>query len=63
MKKYVLTLFVSLLIASISFAQEGMWLLNQIDDLNLKEKGLQIETSDIYNPEKPSLYNAILQLG
>ena len=63
MKKYVVTFIISLLIASISFAQEGMWLLNQIDDLNLKEKGLQIETSDIYNPEKPSLYNAILQLG
>jgi len=63
MKKYFFTLFISLLIATISFAQEGMWLLNQIDDLNLKEKGLQIETSDIYNPEKPSLYNAILQLG
>ncbi|PLW96339.1 MAG: hypothetical protein C0591_08920 [Marinilabiliales bacterium] len=63
MKKYVLSLLISLLIATISFAQEGMWLLNQIDDLNLKEKGLQIETSDIYNPEKPSLYNAILQLG
>jgi len=63
MKKYLFTLLISLLIATVSVAQEGMWLLNQIDDLDLKEKGLQIETSEIYNPVKPSLYNAILQLG
>ena len=44
-------------------AQEGMWLLNQIDDLNLKEKGLEIETSEIYNPDGLSLSNAIIQLG
>jgi len=37
--------------------------MTQIDDLNLKEKGLKIETSEIYNTEQPALYNAVLQLG
>ncbi len=63
MKNYLLTLLAVLVFVLTSAGQEGMWLLNQIDDLNLKDKGLQIETSEIYNPEKPALYNAIVQLG
>ncbi len=63
MKNYSLTLALLLAFSLFSTAQEGMWLLNQIDDLGLKEKGLQIETSEIYNTEKPALYNAIVQLG
>ncbi|MDP3582684.1 MAG: S46 family peptidase, partial [Ignavibacteria bacterium] len=46
-----------------TYAQEGMWLLNQIDQLDLKKKGLQIETSKIYSKDKPALYNAIVQIG
>ncbi len=55
----ILFLFIAVAIQ----AQEGMWLLTQIGQLDLKKKGLQIETTDIYNPGKPSLYNAIVQLG
>ena len=63
MKKILFTVLLSMLVAIASIAQEGMWLMTQIDDLNLEEKGLQIETTDIYNTEKPALYNAIIQLG
>ncbi len=63
MKKYYFVSLLFFLFAYTVIAQEGMWLLNQIDDLNLKEKGLQLETSDIYNPDKPALFSAILQLG
>ena len=56
----LVTMFVMVLTAG---AQEGMWLLNQIDQLNLKENGLEINTVDIYNPGKPALANAIVQLG
>jgi len=63
MKNYFLTVLLSIVFAITSLGQEGMWLLNQIDDLNLQEKGLQIATSEIYNPDAPSLYNAIVQLG
>ena len=63
MKKFVFTILISCLFLISSFAQEGMWMLNQIKDLDLKSKGLEIEVSDIYNPEQPALYNAIIQLG
>ena len=63
MKNFLLTLIVSLVFVLTSVGQEGMWLLNQIDNLNLEDKGLQIETSEIYNPDGPALYNAIVQLG
>ena len=63
MKKLVFTLLISFLFLFSSLAQEGMWLLTQIQELDLKSKGLEMEVGDIYNPEKPSLYNAIIQLG
>ena len=63
MKNFLLTIIVSLVFVLTSIGQEGMWLLNQIDNLNLEDKGLQIETSEIYNPDEPALYNAIVQLG
>jgi hypothetical protein len=63
MKKFLFTILLSLLVAMVAFAQEGMWLMTQIDDLNLNEKGLKIGTNEIYNPDKPALYNAVLQLG
>jgi hypothetical protein len=63
MKKQT-TLFILIWIYFLSArAQEGMWLLSQIGQLDLPAKGLQIPVNDIYNPGKPSLYNAIVQLG
>jgi hypothetical protein len=63
MKKYFTTFLLFLLLYVTSFAQEGMWLLNQLDQLDLKNKGLKIEVSDIYNNQKPSLSSAVVQLG
>lgn len=62
MKKLASLTFLFLFVVS-TYAQEGMWLLNQIDQLGLKKKGLQIETSKIYSKDKPALYNAIVQIG
>ncbi len=45
------------------FAQEGMWLLTQLDRLDLAGKGLQIGSKDIYNPDGACLSRAILQIG
>jgi hypothetical protein len=44
-------------------AQEGMWLLSQIEQLDLKSKGLQIQVGDIYSKDKPALFSAVVQLG
>ena len=63
MNRYFKVVVLSVLFIVSSSAQEGMWLLSQLDKLDLKKKGLQIEVSDIYSREKPALYNAVLQLG
>ncbi|MCB2219015.1 MAG: S46 family peptidase [Bacteroidetes bacterium] len=63
MKKYYLSIVLLFIFTAATIAQEGMWLLNQIDQLNLKEKGLEIDPSEIYNPDQPALYQAIVQLG
>jgi hypothetical protein len=60
--KKVIFLLVSFFSVSV-FAEEGMWLLTQLDQLGLKEKGLEIETEDIYHPDKTSLTDAIVWLG
>jgi hypothetical protein len=44
-------------------AQEGMWLLNQIDQLDLNKKGLQLAPGELYNKDKVALNRAIVQLG
>ena len=51
------------MIAAFSFAQEGMWLLTQIGQLDLAKKGLKIPVSEVYDPGKACVANAIVQLG
>lgn len=61
MKRYLL-ISAFLLLASASFAQEGMWLLSQIGQLDLNKKGLLIPVEKIYSPGKPCLADAVIQL-
>jgi hypothetical protein len=63
MKKISLSLVMVLLLGLSSFAQEGMWLLTQIDQLDLNKKGLAMPVADLYNKDKPALFSAILQIG
>ncbi len=63
MKKSVFLFVLSFLLSAALLAQEGMWLLNQIDQLGLEKKGLKIATSEIYSKDKPALYNAVVQIG
>jgi hypothetical protein len=63
MKKSILILLLSIFIAVISHAQEGMWLMSQLGQLNLQQKGIQLQDNEIYNAGKPALYNAIVQIG
>ena len=62
MKKYLLTIQFFFLLIIISYGQEGMWLLSQLNQLDLNKKGLSIPVSNIYNKDKPALCNAVLQL-
>ncbi|MFH0992409.1 MAG: S46 family peptidase [bacterium] len=63
MKKFMFYLFISFMFILTASAQEGMWLLNQIEKLDLKKQGLQIGVKEIYRPDKPALYSAVVQLG
>ncbi len=47
-------------------SDEGMWMLDKIDKLSLdrmKKYGLELSTSQIFNPDAPSLKDAIVLLG
>ena len=44
-------------------AEEGMWLLNQLTELQLEKQGLKIDVADIYSPGKPGLAQAVVKLG
>jgi hypothetical protein len=62
MKKFFSTIFILFLFVFSSYAQEGMWLLNQIGKLDLNSQGLQIDVSDVYSQDKIALNSAIIQL-
>ena len=63
MKKTFLIIIICILSILSSVAQEGMWMLTQLDQLDLKKNGLKIPLDEIYSPDKPCLANAVLQLG
>ena len=44
------------------YADEGMWPITEIHQLELTSKGLSIPVTEIYNPEGTSLINAIVNL-
>lgn len=56
-------MFFSLVFSFPAIAEEGMWLLTQLKQLELEKKGLEISVEDIYHPEKISLTDAIVWLG
>jgi len=44
-------------------AAEGMWLMTQIKDLDLANKGFAVPASGIYHPDETSIHQAIVWLG
>ncbi len=67
MKNYLtkLTIITMLMMGFMTtvIGQEGMWLLNQIDQLDLNKKGLQLAPGELYSKDKAALNRAIVQLG
>src|SRR5438034_9926658 len=58
-------LFVSLIPLS-AMGEEGMFLPNMLNELSLKklqQRGLKIPITDIYNPNGPSIKDAIVRVG
>lgn len=58
--------FITLFFCTAAQADEGMWLLGNLNKQtrsNMKELGLQLPTSKLYNPKKPSLKDAVVSFG
>ena len=63
--KHSLLLFILLLPAVASRADEGMWMVNSISRalvLKMEDKGLKLSAKEIYNEDKISLKDAIVSL-
>ncbi len=63
MRKTSLILLTTFLLSVSAFADEGMWMLSQLKQLDLNTKGLQIKPEDVYSPDQTSLTDAIVWLG
>ncbi len=63
MKKIIFMIIVLMCLSLFITGDEGMWLLTQIKNLDLHQKGLKIDLAKIYDPSNPSIVNAIVQLG
>lgn len=65
-KKWILPAFASLTLFSGVKADEGMWVLPLLKQQNaemMKERGLNLEIMDVYNPDSTSLKDAVVQFG
>lgn len=63
MRKIIVTLTLLICISLTVKAEEGMWLLDQIKNLELAERGLKIDAARIYSPDRPCIVNAVVKLG
>ncbi|MEG1616490.1 MAG: S46 family peptidase [Bacteroidales bacterium] len=64
-KKLILPLFAAAFLSEAK-ADEGMWLLPLLNQQNagmMKERGLEMDVTDIYNPDSISLKDAVVQFG
>jgi hypothetical protein len=58
-----LSLIFFLIFTSVTIADEGMYPISEIQKLDLKARGLEIEPIDIFNPEGISLVDGICNVG
>jgi len=64
-KTLILTSLLSLSIFQFAYTppEEGMFPLSEIHKLDLKKAGLKIDQNEIYNPNAPSLVDALVNVG
>jgi hypothetical protein len=58
-----LTIILLIFVFGISLAEEGMYPISEIHKLSLKEKGLEMEVEELYNPDGISLIDGICKVG
>jgi hypothetical protein len=63
-QKVVVTLFFAFFVCnSLLQADEGMYPMNALKNLNLKKAGFNISANDMFNPDSISLTNALVRVG
>ncbi|MCF8294643.1 MAG: S46 family peptidase [Bacteroidales bacterium] len=63
MKKLILVWMLLSVVNFAAIADEGMWLLNKLNQLTLSEKGFQVSAEDIYSINHSSFKDGIVGLG
>lgn len=63
MKKLRLLFIILFTLTATVFADEGMWMLSQLKQLDLNKKGLELKPNEVYSAEKTSITDAIVWLG
>lgn len=63
MKRIIALLMVIACLGVYARAEEGMWLLTQIKDIDLAKEGIQLTVEDIYAPGKVSMVDGVVSLG
>ena len=61
-KRFFLTLLLAFVCSTLAYADGGMWLMQQINGqvARMKSLGMQLEATDIYNPNGSSLKDAVV---
>lgn len=57
------TILLALLPAAMAFAQQygGMWIPTELNEKEMKNMGMKISAKDIFNPDRPSIKDAVVQ--
>ncbi len=63
MKIKIVIFLVILTVFNIGFAEEGMIPMSELSKIDLKAKGLEVSSKDIYNPDGVSLVDAIVKIN
>ncbi|MCP5045711.1 MAG: S46 family peptidase [bacterium] len=59
--KTLLLVMLTVSFVSVSIADEGMWMPHQMKDLDLKNKGLEMDPGDLYKKDGTGLMSAVVQ--
>ena len=63
MRRIILFMFFSICMSFSLYAEEGMFMLNELPMNTLHEAGLQLNADELYSPNGPSVSDAIVQIG
>ncbi|TFG96639.1 MAG: hypothetical protein E4H13_11925, partial [Calditrichales bacterium] len=59
---YLKSIMLLVLLPALLLADEGMWPITEIENIDLASKGLELPLEQLYNPNGISLVNAIVRL-